>query len=352
MTAWFNNITAQIQKEINEVVPSKENVNDLFQSLTLRSPELAEEQARINEEEIRKESVKDALASLLPWDTRNEEHEILVAECQEEILALSVDEKTFQGPYGKDDLEAEAKALQTLEDYPALLRKFDLDAHVGLVQRLFQEDANLVEMHSQFSGTGEKEYYFWKNYFFHCAMIRFRIGLSNSEIWDVPTVSSTTKVQQSSLVSSIPFFSPPDISQLTSSAGSGAAGASSTTNTGENGDGEDVSITFESASMGSSSPTSQHSVKKYSNPSSGTHHQTSSPPSSTTGLGSDRKAPVSPERDYEIIVSSDDDVDVDLDVDIGDDDLDAGDGINLGDDGDGNDELDDLEAEIARELES
>lgn len=346
MTAWFNNITAQIQKEINEVVPSKGNVNDLFQSLTLRSPELAEEQARITEEEIRKESVKDALASLLPWDTRNEEHEILVAECQEEILALSVDEKTFQEPYGKDNLEAEAKALQSLEDYPALLRRFDLDAHVGLVQRLFKEDANLVEMHSQFSGTGEREYYFWKNYFFHCAMIRFRIGLSNSEIWDVPTVSTTSKVQQSSLVSKIPFFSTPGISKPTSSA---ASGVSSATSLGENGEEEDVSITFESTSMGSSSPTSQHSSKKYSNPtSSGTQHQTSSPPNSTTGLASEKNASVSPERDYEIIVPSDEDLDDEID----DDDISAGDGTGLGDIGDGDDELDDLEAEIARELES
>ena len=147
MASWLKNIKAQIQ----EVVPV-ENVNDIFNTLTFQTPELAAEQALINDEEGRKEAVKDALASLLPWDTRNEEHEILVAECHEEILALSVKKDTFDKPFGKDELEAEAKALQDLEDFPKLLRSFDLDAHVGLVQRLFEEDPNLVEMHSQFSG--------------------------------------------------------------------------------------------------------------------------------------------------------------------------------------------------------
>ena len=151
MSSWFNNIASQIQEGIQEAVTSTEHVSGFIGAITLSSPEIAAEQARINEEEGRKECVKDALASLLPWETRNEEHEILVAECHDEILELSMRENTFSEPFGKGDLENEAKALSDLEDYPSLLRKFDLDAHVGLVEKLFQEDANLVQMHSQFA---------------------------------------------------------------------------------------------------------------------------------------------------------------------------------------------------------
>ncbi len=33
------------------------------------------------------------------------------------------------------------------------------------------------------TGAGEKERLFWKNYFFHCAFIRYQKGLSLEEIW-------------------------------------------------------------------------------------------------------------------------------------------------------------------------
>lgn len=302
MTSWFNNIANQIQDGIQEAVTSKDHVSDLISALTLSSPEIAAEQARINEEESRKECVKDALASLLPWETRNEEHEILVAECHDEILQLSMRENTFSEPFGKGNLEIEAKALADLEDYPSLLRRFDLDAHVGLVERLFQEDANLVQMHSQFARAGDKEYNFWKNYFYHCAVVRFKIGLSNSEIWDVPTVSSAVKVQ-SSIIPSIPFLSTNPLVDTRKAA----------VDTSGDDDKDDVSITFDSASVGSSSVLDEPVLQS---------QQPSTTESSSRSM--------SPEKDYEIITPSAGQEDV----------------------GSGDDELDDLEAEIARELES
>jgi len=193
-------------------------------------------------------------------------------------------------------------------------------------------------------GTGDKEYYFWKNYFFHCAMIRFNIGLSNSEIWDVPTVSSSAKVQQSSsLITSIPFFAP--VTAPTDSSQSRPSNVGSLS-AGESPEEEDeVSITFDSASMGSSSPTSQQSNnKKYSS-----RESASSPPSSTTDVAaSERNAPMSPERDYEIIVPSEE---ANNSNNNDEDAIDLANELDLGALGDGDSELDDLEAEIARELE-
>ena len=43
--------------------------------------------------------------------------------------------------------------LATLEPLPKLLSSFDLDAHVGLIQRILSEDPQLVKMQSKLSGT-------------------------------------------------------------------------------------------------------------------------------------------------------------------------------------------------------
>lgn len=53
----------------------------------------------------------------------------------------------------KESLEKLAK----LEPLPKLLADFDLDAHVGLIQRLLEEDPNLVEMQSKLSGKQKRE---------------------------------------------------------------------------------------------------------------------------------------------------------------------------------------------------
>lgn len=111
---------------------------------------------------------------MLPWETRDTEREILVEECKEAILLLSSREDTFLGPFempalpktNDDDEEedeeqsvAEAgpseeslEKLAKLEPLPPLLADFDLDAHVGLIQRLLEVDENLVEQQSKLSG--------------------------------------------------------------------------------------------------------------------------------------------------------------------------------------------------------
>ncbi|KAL7468217.1 hypothetical protein ACHAXS_008446 [Conticribra weissflogii] len=227
MSSWFTSTTlADLKNKVQSSVTSLTNDPDLLLSkLTLSSPELTAERDKIDSEEKRKEQVKDALAEILPWETRDQELEILVEECKEVILGLSSDEGTFTGPFvlvgglpsggvdgeaeededdeggrnvdgrgGKKggaktsarDLEAaqqSADKLSKLQPLPALLSNFDLDTHVGLIQRLFKEDKKLVEMHSRLSSGGEKEVAFWKNYFFHCAYARYEAGLSIDEIW-------------------------------------------------------------------------------------------------------------------------------------------------------------------------
>ena len=108
---------------------------------------------------------------MLPWETRDSDREILVEECKEAILALSQSDSTFLGPYQmpalpktSDEEEEEEQEelvpspeslekLSKLEPLPPLLAEFDLDSHVGLIQRLLKEDEKLVEQQSKLSGA-------------------------------------------------------------------------------------------------------------------------------------------------------------------------------------------------------
>ena len=264
MSSWFN---ADSIKGLTEKVQSALPIHidqEMIEKLTLTTPELTAERQRIDEEERRKERVRDMLAGMLPWETRDAERDILVDECKEAILQLSSDRQTFFGPYRmpekkvklertgavaalKDQEEHEVEEesteggagppgeslekLSKLEPLPVLLQEFDLDAHVGLINRLLKEDPKLVEMQSALSGKncacfhdvvastlvllrtwslikflraleiiclfsivggGERERIFWRNYFFHCAYTRYEAGLSIDEIWsDQPPPVST-----------------------------------------------------------------------------------------------------------------------------------------------------------------
>ena len=188
---------------------------DFIKKLTLNSDEMISEREQILEEERRKEAVGDSLAEILPWETRDAEMEILVDECKDIILGLSSKEETFTSPFilsggfppadgadekedeeeeGEEDEERKAAKdmaaaqvssdkLSKLQPLPKLLADFDLDTHVGLIQRLLQVDPKLVEMQSRLSSGGQRELVFWKNYFFHCAYTRYEAGLSIDEIW-------------------------------------------------------------------------------------------------------------------------------------------------------------------------
>jgi hypothetical protein len=187
---------AQVQTAVDKMdlkIPPMNNV--YLEKLTLTTPELRAERQRIDEEELRKETVRNMLANMLPWETRDTERDILVEECKEAILKLSTDKETFFGPYQmpkavglgkmkrlegvsekeedneneKEEHEEEAEEESTadahkpskesleklakLEPLPPLLEVFDLDAHVGLIQNLVKVDPRLSSMQSKLSGT-------------------------------------------------------------------------------------------------------------------------------------------------------------------------------------------------------
>ncbi|KAL3758627.1 hypothetical protein ACHAWU_008381 [Discostella pseudostelligera] len=224
MTSWFTGgaslgdtllgLKDKVQSQVNNIDPN------LLKKLTLQSDELVSERQRIDEEERRKEAVRETLSEILPWETRDEEMEILVEECKEVILNLSSIDETFTGPFvlpgglvsnedegevndgdaedeaadedensnrrAAEDLaaaEQSATKLSKLQPLPTLLADFDLDTHVGLIQRMLKVDPKLVGAHSRLSSGGQREVIFWKNYFFHCAYTRYEAGLSIDEIW-------------------------------------------------------------------------------------------------------------------------------------------------------------------------
>jgi len=221
---------------------------DLLKKLTLNTDELKAERAQMDAEENRKADVKGKLVKLLPWETIDEEREILCEDCKEKILSMSQEKTTFTGPFvlvGQSNTEVAARDTNEVNDggkeetnsgeqvaademegsdkdeeaadgandsggetstqpdlsdpaveaakmeakkakldpLPPLLQDFDLDAHVGLIERLFKEDPNLVAQHADLGGAGEREKSFWRNYFFHCALARYEAGLSVDEIW-------------------------------------------------------------------------------------------------------------------------------------------------------------------------
>jgi hypothetical protein len=201
--SWFNmeSIQDQLKQGLAQAQDAVNNLDmdkskSMFEKLTLTTPELRAERQRIDEEERRKETVRDMLAGMLPWETRDTERDILVEECKEAVLKLSTDKETFFGPYqmpkavglGKmkqfieeegDEEEEENEdenkdeehegeettandhkpseeslvKLAKLEPLPPLLEDFDLDAHVGLIQNVLKVDPRLVVMQSKLSGT-------------------------------------------------------------------------------------------------------------------------------------------------------------------------------------------------------
>mmetsp|Transcript_18537 Transcript_18537/g.25699 ORF Transcript_18537/g.25699 Transcript_18537/m.25699 type:complete len:343 (+) Transcript_18537:157-1185(+) len=315
---------------------------DMLDKLTLTTPEMNSEREQILEEETHRAKVKDMLTGMLPWETTDEGREILVEDCKEAILALSSQEDTFTGPYelppkpvkeesddekdkdGDDDDEdgdiyeeepaptgpsPESLAkLAKLEPLPPLLNDFDLDSHVGLIQRLLEIDSNLVDTQSNVSGGGEREKIFWRNYFFHCAFTRYEAGLSVDEIWseeprkqgDLEKATSE-KGESDDAEETITFEETPATSTPTSAAAIVTAATATTTATTESPAKENTGTLFDGKLVEKETTAGASSAKS-----------DSSPPTSSVGA------------DYEFLAEEDD----------------GGDSV-----------MDELEAEIAEALE-
>ena len=140
--SWFSSFAEKVQS----VLPPTSG--DILNALTLNTAEMTAEREQMELEDRRKEAFKDSLSALLPWETNDEERAILVEECREAILGLSTREETFLG-----DVVTHSVSGSRIGQLPNLLEHFDLDAHVGLIRRMFDVDPNLVEMHANLSGT-------------------------------------------------------------------------------------------------------------------------------------------------------------------------------------------------------
>lgn len=231
MSDWFSlNKFTELKNKVEKAIPKVDD--ELIQKLTLRTPEMQAERAQMEEEEKRRSTASRGLSYMMPWETKDPEREILVEECKEAILALSTKEDSFLGPYllpatdedgntatsgsngGDGDLDGDtavveggstedgissADKLAKLEPLPPLLENFDLDAHVGLIERLLEIDTNLVEMQSRLVAGGDKEITFWRNYFFHCAYTRYEAGLSIDEIWAPKTEDEQLELEKKAL---------------------------------------------------------------------------------------------------------------------------------------------------------
>lgn len=219
MSSWLSNISDKVTSAAGKVSTALQD-DTILEKLTLTTPELKAERQALDASERRKEHVRNMLAGMLPWETRDPERDILVEECRDAILQLSADKSNFFGPYpmpkmdaktddsddedddskGEAEKEREAVAkhdpydpikptpeskekLEKLEPLPPLLENFDFNAHVGLIEKILAEDKQLVKMQSSLSGGGIRERTFWRNYFFHCAFTRYEAGLSIDEIW-------------------------------------------------------------------------------------------------------------------------------------------------------------------------
>ena len=206
----------EVQKQSNQIltelltlhVPQEPRgtLKHMFQNMSKALKELKEMEVQEQQQDEQKQQVRDHLTCLLPWETRCPERKILVEECKQTILQLSTKSETFTGPFALpnsyEDTGVEGtpytntvgttlpsspeslKLLSKLQPFPKLLSDFDLDIHVGLIQRMLKVDPTLALYMARASpGGGTREVLFWKNYFFHCAVSRYEAGLSVDEIW-------------------------------------------------------------------------------------------------------------------------------------------------------------------------
>lgn len=354
MSSWFSSLSEKVTLAA-EKVSSALHDDTLLEKLTLTTPELKAERQALDASERRKEHVRNMLAGMLPWETRDPERDILVEECRDAVLQLSNDKTTFFGPYRmpkmdanveddkddntndkieKDEAQKEREEAARLDPYdpiqpspdsleklakleplPSLLQDFDFSAHVGLIERILAEDKQLVKMQSSLSGGGARERIFWRNYFFHCAFTRYEAGLSIDEIWGDMTEEERAAAARQA------------VKQQVEAAAAAAAATTTVTN-----DVEEETITFD------------HEPDESDNIIVSQQEQSSAKSSPEADNSSNKSYEI---VDGEISPSAEDASGADQEAANDDDDLAAADD----DENDDDYELDELEAEIARELE-
>ena len=97
----------------------------------------------VDQNMINQPQSQEPSAAEIPAEEKTEEEELLEAEEDDDSKVVK----------DRDPTAEQLEQLNKLEPLPPLLRDFDLDAHVGLIQKLLKMDPRLVERQSTLSGT-------------------------------------------------------------------------------------------------------------------------------------------------------------------------------------------------------
>jgi len=212
MASWLGTGTGSLFQSIQDAIP--DNVTKVIKELSLNADDMVAEREQLTREEAEKKAKQEwSKGIILPWETNDEERCILCDECKDAILKLSEDDSAFLAPFkdineGRSGVtvaadeeesstaaEAEAEAeddhnekqspLESSQPVTALLpANFDLESYVGLIERLLVIDVNLKKRHADLIGEDAvSDLTFWKNYFHHCSLARMEIGLDVDELW-------------------------------------------------------------------------------------------------------------------------------------------------------------------------
>lgn len=200
MTSWLGQGTGSLFQSIQNAIP--DDVTKMIKEISLNADDMVAEREQFTREEVEKKAKQEwSKDIILPWESNDEERCILCDECKDAILKLSESDFAFLAPY-KDPIDddqsdtAAASAEGGNNEKQMILQEssqpamallpldFDLESYVGLVERLLQIDANLKERHAELIGDDEvSDLTFWKNYFHHCSLARMEIGLDVDELW-------------------------------------------------------------------------------------------------------------------------------------------------------------------------
>ena len=208
MTSWFgaaSNSGASLFKNLKDTVPIPnglaEKAKKAIKELSLNSDEMVAEREKFKKEEEFKKSKKQ-------WSL---EHCLLPWETNDEercILCDECKEMVMKLSLSEEVFLGPYKENEDGKVPAAILlpADFDLDYYIGVIQKLIRLDQNLSDIHADLIGEDlVNDSDFWKNYFHHCALARIEIGLDTDEFWNQcalkNTPSTSTEVKVGKIVS-------------------------------------------------------------------------------------------------------------------------------------------------------
>ncbi len=153
MSEWFSKLAEDALKFVDDVA------DNITEKITSATDEIEVERNKL----VAEKSLVSANTFLLPWETDNEEYEILSQDVMEKVFQLSLSESNFTiAPKKVDDLA------------------FDFNAFVPVIMKVLKFDANLARIHAKLIVKMEEKE-FWRNYYYRTQYWRASIGLDGPE---------------------------------------------------------------------------------------------------------------------------------------------------------------------------